>query len=66
MHVRFVHRNPRTVDAVLAFHSLVPHDLQYSIRVNHTSVIALALLQLNSDRGDDSCSFGKRPEICSC
>jgi hypothetical protein len=31
-------RNPRTVDAVLAFHSLAPHDFQYSIRMNHTSV----------------------------
>lgn len=32
------HRNPRTVDALLAFHSLVPTDVSYSIRTNHTAV----------------------------
>ena len=40
-------RNPRTVDAVLAFHSLAPHDFQYSIRMNHTSVSTTLYLKPN-------------------
>lgn len=47
-------RYPRTVDAVVAFHSLVPTAVSYSIRTNHTSVSRAGAEERHDQRPSDN------------